>query len=116
VIIKLKSPQAILLDAADTLDSRGWVQGELEDRDGAVCVIGALNVATYGHSERPECADRRNDHQVDRAMLCLRSAIEWDGGQSLPEWNDRQDRKKLDVLAALRKAAKSAPRTPVRGS
>jgi len=114
MIIKLKSPQAILLDAAGVIDSRGWVQGEMESNGGAVCVIGALNVATYGYSERPEYAERRNDHQVDRATQCLRLVIELDSGNSLPEWNDRYDRKKLDVVDALRKAAKSAPRTPVR--
>ena len=91
----------LLLDAANAIEQRGWVQGELcNDKTGAVCTVGALNVAAFGVAfpTGVEC------HYYLYAVtnFCKTHRIRY-----IPDWNDEGDRTKEQVVAALRDAAHS---------
>jgi hypothetical protein len=44
----------LLEEAADVIHERGWTQGELEEDDGRVCLLGALYTAKYGYPNKSE--------------------------------------------------------------
>lgn len=70
----------------DVLECDGWCQGHMTDRDGAHCLLGAL--------ERVESEPLR----LNVAVL-LRRHLRTD---SLARWNDAEGRTKDAVLARLR--------------
>jgi hypothetical protein len=84
--------RAVLLAAADLLETEGWTQGRLHTEGrGPRCVIGALNVMQQ----------RYPDAQVTRAT----EAVYGDLAQSITWWNDTPGRTAAEVIAELRKVA-----------
>ena len=101
----------ILDKAADHIDCVGWHQGYLYDEDAAetgerledcpVCAMGAINGAVYGVPRYP--AKERDlsvlgMHAEDALKRFLKVL-------HVPLWNDEANRKKAEVVAALRDTA-----------
>lgn len=87
----------LLLDAADTIDERGHAKGVLENRNGGVCLVGALYVA--GHGTRRALSPAG---QVALDRMC--------GFMNLPvwrlvNWNNAPERKADEVTGMMRAAA-----------
>ena len=75
----------------------GWIQGRFGDKEHGFCAIGAIRNAT--ESEEIE----------DEAFYALSVACA-DGG-NIAFWNDRERRRKAEVLAAFDRAIKKAQRS-----
>ena len=97
-----KTTADVLRHAALVLEERGWVQGKLADADtGAVCALGALNVAVTGAALGTKGEDS-DFAAVERAALM---AELFTNGQPLTTWNDNFAHAREDVTALFRKAA-----------
>jgi hypothetical protein len=83
--------RALRLKAAEIIEQRGWCQGYYCTRDGAVCVLGALNVAAGLDAEDVSGCDLIDD-----------AINEVFGYESAANWNDAISRTKAEVLARLR--------------
>jgi hypothetical protein len=88
----------ILWEAANLLERDGWMQGGYE-WDGKHCLVGALHQAedTYPKTR-------------SKAMLRARKLIAKTLGiktSRLSRWNDSLDRKKEEVIDALRRASEA---------
>lgn len=92
----------ILNRAADVIVERGWTTGEIQDRRGAVCLVGALNLAITGNSLDPVFGNRK----WSLAEAYLREVTDAPGHAW--EWNDVPGRTKEQVIGALREAARIA--------
>lgn len=88
MLAKLPPERQVLLDAADILEERGWIQGFSRTSDG-YCIMGALDAA----SAVTEPA--RN------ALFMLAYKI----GGPVPQWNDTPGRTKEEAIAMLRETA-----------
>lgn len=112
----IPTPEALLTRAADILDERGWFQGGFVGPGGCVCVGGAINIAAaeaagveidraaINGSGLPEKAwDAR-----EKAWSVLRRSIRTASGDiGVGTWNDKPNRTKPEVQAALRRAAEA---------
>ncbi len=88
----------VLRRAADVIEERGWTRGQMEDRNGRVCAVGALRVVCLGSPEAsPYLISREYLSVYDR--LCAHLDV-----PSLDEWNDHQPSQQY-VVAAFREAA-----------
>lgn len=72
--------------AAEIINTKGWVQGSLRDTRGAVCLVGALQEAT-------EATAHPTDWSVVRAVFAAEGRHEG--------WNDENGRAADDVVEAL---------------
>ena len=97
-------------DAADYIENRGWIQGEVVDEHGHVCAVGAVELGANRHGDSDEWLPLR-----DHALLHLGDGLglplaAWgdDPGDAVAIWNDHPERTQQEVLDALRAAAKSA--------
>ncbi len=90
----------ILLDSADLLETRGWVQGRLGGGFGGRCVVGAMHKVA-GELVGP---NGRVDwfQPLVEAELNLTSQINC---PSITRWNDMPGRTKGQILDALRTTA-----------
>lgn len=90
----MKSPVAILAEAAMYIDTHGWCQGDLKDAEGRVCVLKAVN----------NVCRRRAPKTFHAAIseLARRTGGPLDGS-SIAVWNDADGRTKNEVLAVLRR-------------
>lgn len=89
--------------AADYLEKHGWLQDDFGEIGGPCCVVGAMQ-AVKGHAPG---APHRGDERwgVKREVDVLSRYLDTN-----PEpWNDRNGRTKDEVVAALRKAARTRP-------
>lgn len=107
--IQLEPWQQILLKAADILEEKNWIQGEMDDRAGGYCMMGAMQVAIYGTTTIVQDAyyghvEKEKDHHpvYIQGLGKLGAAI-----SDIPvhEWNDRKGRTKAEVIAKLREVA-----------
>jgi hypothetical protein len=89
--------QAVLDEAAEIIEQRGWTQGEMGDPwIGPRCMLGAIYSATPGDEQlRSECT---------RAIAERISPAGGDAETQISIWNDRHGRTKTQVLARLRGA------------
>ena len=94
----------VLLRAADLIEERGWCQWIQEERDGSLCIAGAIAVASGGIAS-------------SRATMGSNGPLYWPAVQRFCEfvgepnpgparWNNAPERIKSQVLTALREAAK----------
>lgn len=103
----MKTPEEVLLEAADYLENRGWTRGVYADENGCLCLAGALNLATIGRAA-PYPYSSITDQQWALArqvtdLIEERCGIE--SGPALAEWNDAPDRTRSEVVSMLRRAA-----------
>ena len=91
----------------DILNERGWVQGQYENEDGAVCALGALQFALGGnlyeliHSE-PGGGKTQIRSGLDNSELELRLRIEIllkvHLGMTIVKYNDMDGRTVDDII------------------
>ncbi|MGW5267186.1 DUF6197 family protein [Rhodococcus sp. NPDC003994] len=101
------TPADALNAAADLIAERGWTHGVVRDRDGRLCVIGALRTAVFGS------VDVGTDDPVPAGARTLYNKARWalidqTDGQDPVDWNDNPYRTAYDVTTALRAAAIAA--------
>ncbi len=85
--------RALLLEAADLLERRGWCQQHLVDVKGRMCTIGAMTSVW-------NLANGWDLSVVSEAQNRLTSVV-----GPLVEWNDTHGRTKTEVLKTLRSVA-----------
>ena len=83
--------QQTLLDAADLIEKKGWIQGANWRPGRGFCVFGAID--RVAKNDGPAFND---------AVKRVYSLIE---GHGIAKWNDEPGRTKEEVLAMLRRAA-----------
>lgn len=100
----------LMLKAADYLETHRWGQGDLVLRNGAVCLIGSLHKAELGKVYSSAYIDWFDIDIEAKAPLtnaaCIRIAKHLGIDAYVDDWNDSHNRKKSEVIAALRGAAK----------
>lgn len=102
----------LLMQAANVIRQRGLAKGTQEDELGRVCLHGAINVALTGTSfdddddDDPDCASSRACRAVYEYLRLqgVSEALTSPGGSAY--WNNRPERTKDEVIAALENAAK----------
>ena len=80
--------QAVLDAAADLLERDGWCQNLPEDCEGRRCMRAAIHDVTHGAPDL-----------YYSALATLRQRL---GTPWLTDWNDKERRRKGEVIAALR--------------
>ena len=91
------SMTADLLDnAAKAIEENGWCQRTGRKKTGELCMLGAVDFASYAHGATKHArGERHKAHTVLRRHLNSQIAV----------WNDKKSRTREDVLKALRGAA-----------
>lgn len=97
---------ALRLKAAEVIEERGWCQRAFQQRDGSVCLIGALSVVLTGAATADSAALKPYRDTV--ASLGFMTDI--GGFMSAVAWNDAPERTKEEVLARLREGCVEAAR------
>jgi hypothetical protein len=85
----------IYLRAADAIQEKGHVIGHLADDRGRMCVLGAIGLVVDG-DPMSWSSDAYGALGPLNEML----------GQDVIDWNNKSSRKKRDVVAMLRRAAR----------
>ena len=88
----LKPWQRLLLDAADLLEKYGWCQGSYHNRQHQFCMVGAVWAAAKTEVLNTAVKEASN-HLIEIT------------GPDITGWNDRPERTREEIIAALRKAA-----------
>lgn len=101
---------AVLIHAANIIDTQGWTQYDMQDSEGRVCLVGAIRLASMDLS-----ADRTEFNIMtlrikaeNLAFAQLHSESGDDDYGSLARYNDQPERTKEEVIAFLRNAAERA--------
>lgn len=91
-------PNDVLARAREIIETRGWAQGAIQRRDGAVCAVGAIRIAVYGSS----CGSwEDNNEEVDATHELLdRIAATTGQDMNVPTWNDSRTTKD-EVISLL---------------
>jgi hypothetical protein len=96
---------AVLRKAADHMKKFGHVKGLLEDDEGRVCLLGAINFALVGEA----CSmPNRSDTLLGHVRRYLKKRFGWN--EDAVEWNNAPERSGEEVIAALRGTARAARR------
>lgn len=102
--------ETIWSKALDVLEERGWCQGSFENRQGGVCIEGALNLAMGARKANGAREDGVHSYLLEDALLVfgeLRNAVagrkldDEDHAISHVAWNDDPNRTYLDVKTLL---------------
>ncbi len=98
--VELTDWQRLLLKAAEIIEQRGHAKDALCDDRGAVCLLGALNVAATGI---PTTSDKRRSPALD----AMGRHLGFTGmvAMELVDWNNSPERTASDVTSAMRAAA-----------
>jgi hypothetical protein len=94
-----------LRKAANIMKKKGHAKHELEDKQGRVCLLGAINMALFG---RPASfGDKRSDSLLSHVAAYLSRKL----GKRVTDfgavdWNNDRQRKGEEVIAALRGTAR----------
>ncbi len=104
----------IMMLAADYLETHRWGQGDFVLANGAVCLMGALikvevgKVYSYKKDDEQESYCFRTNLAIDRVGNYInKGSTKYSSGYKKPsDWNDDPKRKKSEVIAVLREAAK----------
>lgn len=89
--------KATAQDVMDVLNERGWCQGALEAVDGRVCLMGAMNVASFGNSQA--VASHASLH--GKVIHYLHEKH----NQTVPGYNDHPDTTLEDIMMVLKEVA-----------
>ena len=93
----MRTPEQVLLEAADYIEEHGLCKGRLSTKDGRVCLLGAINVVTSGFLD---------DLVLTPAAVFARGRLQdVIGDEQIARWNDRKETTKELAVEALRKAA-----------
>lgn len=94
---------ADLLTTVRVLQIRGWTQKEMQNEDGAVCLIGAARIATIG---KAICSlhDIRDPHAVARFHAVRGALFDW--LHTAPTvWNDHVASSATEVIDTVMRCA-----------
>lgn len=93
----------VLRDAADTLRSKGWCQGQFSDDHGSFCMTGALNVVLTGNPHRASGNTPEKENLYYRITTLLSARL--GPGTNIVTWNDTPGRIVQEVVDELLGAA-----------
>lgn len=98
--------KAVVLMAADLIEERGLLAGSRVDRDGRMCVLGALDIAKYGDAWSCKIDSDKTflKSLADALSLPPSSSVTAPDAWRLADWSNGQSSKHV-VAAALRVAA-----------
>lgn len=93
--------------AMDLIEVRGHAKRALENGEGAICMMGGLNIAIYGEV-RPHQTHHSNIAPFQQACNAILDAIHATGSRAttVHGWNDYKGRTLQQVLDVGRSAAK----------
>lgn len=103
-----KAVRKVLLKAAALLERRGFVKGIREDERGRHCVVGAIDrAAGFGdgisdHKKGPVWATALGAITKEATGVPMTGDIPW----QIVSWNNAKSRRRRQVVAKLRSAAK----------
>lgn len=100
-----KTDAAMLLKAADIMKKQGHAKMKLVDKDGKVCLLGAINQALTGRPTGWPMRSSRLLHLVEDYLS--RKAKKPPGSFNAISWNNEHRRRGHEVVSALRGAARS---------
>lgn len=95
----MKTVLRALVEAAELLDSVGWIQHDGGNSKIGFCALGALNLTALGWNMFNNC------------KLSLARAM-GTASYKIVEWNDKPGRTKEEVLAAFRKTIENERISP----
>ena len=96
--------------AAQILDDRDWIQGDVGNGERGMCVRGAIVFAAYGSAVKGNFLTHEAEMEFSRWLVAVgqikgtRSAALADFS-SVPGWNDATGRTKEEVVQYMRKFA-----------
>jgi len=90
----------VLLDAADLIEARGAARYTLEDADGSLCIMGAVNVAVTGDAWTNGFQEPAAQEARDHFCISIGEPASW---SACCEFNNHHP--KSEIVAALRAAA-----------
>lgn len=102
------------LDCAADRVARGWCQGVYGDRDGNVCLVGAVGIACGRKISASEGSYFEDNHRAtstsaeDLARERMKTALSYLPMPGPDRWNDEPGRTQEEVVEALRTAAARA--------
>ena len=103
------TPQEVLLQAADLIETVGFTKRDYGSPDRGYCSLGAISQVVWGDPVGPVRWDT-DEGEFDRkcdlqqgAVDLLRGKI---GSEAITTWNDQPRRKAASVVKTFRKAAK----------
>ena len=91
------TPEEILIKAAELIAERGHCKGELYDNDGRLCMMGAMEMATFGKT----FGTTGNDYALETAIEKVLDEVD----QSIPHFNDHPATTAEDAILTLKRAA-----------
>lgn len=91
--------ETVWSQALVVLETRGWCKDTVEEGDGRVCFIGAINVAIFGNAEITYGNATDLAREVRRHKLKL--VNEFLGLPDVADWNDEPERTFEDVKTVL---------------
>lgn len=102
--------QQLLIDAADLIEKKGWIQSAYKSQFG-YCTLGALRVV-YQRQKPDHAYIQKSDHAYMEAQVKLRQTL----GTDIAGWNDSSCRSKEQVVQMLLfvAGAESSPYAPNR--
>lgn len=96
--------------AIDAIERRGWTQGIVEDDDGRICLVGAVNVASRGTATNVKTRHVAIERQRAKALSDIYAEIRAndlvDSSGWITQYNDAPGRTVDEVIEVLRYAAK----------
>ena len=100
----MRNPSDLLADlfekAACSIDERGLSYGEFQNKEGAPCLWGAINIAMYG-----------DPFQCTKASAFVLQALKpFCGGEHPVDWSNFYGRRKAEEVSALLRTARDAVR------
>lgn len=84
-------------DAANYIDTHGWIQGDYKDLTGAVCTLGAMKAVAGDIGDLVE--------PVVSAHRAVSKHLGFAGGLHVADWNDETGRTVDEVVQVLRDVA-----------
>ncbi len=98
----------ILTKAAGIIEKRGWCRNNLENPQGAVCALGAINLALGGSNESGDASPRARivADTLEAYLEAKCRSVDGFYQISVEDWNDSQQNRKNTVVKVLRNAAK----------
>jgi hypothetical protein len=96
--IELQDWQKVLLDAAELLETEGWIKGSMQNQHG-FCMIGAVMAAANQPIIVFAIAKGPAGEALDQLKIKTNDSTIWG-------WNDHPERTKQEVIDMLRETAK----------
>jgi len=104
IISPTKEPADILEAAIQNIKKNGWCKGKYSDYNGAVCMLGAINVSIDGNPDGWRVNNKKDTLRRSIAENYIRPLLDTPN-TGIPYFNDNSTTTREDVINILRKAA-----------